>query len=701
MRKPFSFMAVFTIFTVIISMLFTMPKTAVLAAGTTYYIDTAGDNSSNGTSPETPWADFTNINSRILSTGDRILLKRGCTFKAKKSVFYWCLISGSGVTVDAYGTGANPILDGNGFEGCAFYFQNQDNLTFQNLSFYNMSILAQTLYTTYNHSGLTFRNIYMNNSEISLKNTAPDKSGGTLLKDVVFDGVKSENTIGLYYGGIVLYTMLSGDSLPSTSAASMKNIFIHNVDLSSNHLGLMAIANCEDVTLSGVKLYNSSVDYAATGTTAVFVYKTKNIRFINCMITDTANTGSNDQCGIDNEYANDASIFRGCYISGNAGPGIEYLSLAERPGDFSINHVVNNCTFVNNGKAGTWMRGSLYRLDCSGKHPEFNGVASDNIFAEIISPGNTNAGFTYQAVDGNFEKWKFSNNSIISNADYVNNSGKDYIGAYGKSKWKYQSYNGSAWSDMPFSKSLNKYGSSKNNIDRFEILPENNSAHWTARVFTVPYSGGVQISGWAHMPYGDSGGNGVIVRISRNGKTIFDKTISGTDKDGLPTNLNNILIDKGDIIRFEVNCGSSNNNNFDQLSWIPTVAYRFTDDSPSTTSSSSSLSSVNSVNPSNPGTSKEGSSQNTESTSISDVSGVSSSGSEVASKWISEVSGNISQGDGISDSQSDLTGSIGSDTSETGGTNKNNTIVIIFAIIAVLLIASVGGIFLFKNKSRS
>ncbi len=47
-------------------------------AGTTYYVDTAGDNHDSGTSATQAWADFTNINARTFQPGDSILLKRGC-----------------------------------------------------------------------------------------------------------------------------------------------------------------------------------------------------------------------------------------------------------------------------------------------------------------------------------------------------------------------------------------------------------------------------------------------------------------------------------------------------------------------------------------------------------------------------------------------------------------------------------------------
>ncbi|MHB1484855.1 MAG: LamG domain-containing protein [Saccharofermentanales bacterium] len=567
-------LSLITLITMTISMLTILPQNTTFAIGTTYYIDTAGNNSNNGTSTSTPWADFTNINSMNLSTGDQILLKRGCTWTATQSYWYFCAINGSSVTVDAYGTGASPKLDGNGFGGCGFYFLNRDNLKFQNITFANMTVLVQDTYTTFGHTGLTFKNIHLSNSSLAIVNHVDD-TGETVLSDVNIDGLVSDDATGQYYGAVNINTILTTDTgMPSAPENSVSDIMINNIFMDGGRNVVLSLTSCQNAKISNVRINNCATDYLPQGTTSVFLWITKNLQFYNCIVTDTPNSFSNDQCAIDNEFHIDGNIYKGCFFAGNGGAGLEYLALADRPGDFSTGNVANNCTFADNGTAGTLQRGSIYRLDCSGVSPSFSGTASNNLFCENVSPGNGNDGLTQTHIDGNFTNWTFSNNKKIASADYIFNTGNKFSGTQGSSNWNYQTYNGSTWSNMSYDSSLGIYGSSSNSIGRFDMLPDATSSHWTARAFTAPAAGIVQIGGWAYMPYNNNGGDGAQVRITKNGSVIWgSSSISGTDAVGLAANVNDISVNEGDIIRFEVNCGNSSNNSYDQVSWIPTVAY--------------------------------------------------------------------------------------------------------------------------------
>ncbi|MHB1484838.1 MAG: carbohydrate binding domain-containing protein [Saccharofermentanales bacterium] len=537
-----------------------IPNVPVLAVGTNYYIDTAGSNGNNGTSSSTPWADFTNVNSMNLNSGDQILLKRGCTWTATQSYWYFCAINGSGVTVDAYGTGANPALNGNGYDGCGFYYLNRDNLAFQNISFYNMSALVANTYTTYNHTGLTFKNIYLNNAKIGIGNVAPDTSGGNLISDIIIDGVKSENATGQYYGCVNIDTHISGDNYPMAADTSVQDVFIHNIDIDSSRGCAMGLANCSYIDLVNVKINNCPTDYAALGTTAIFLWKTKNMRFINCSLTNTPDSESVDQCAVDNEAFIDATSFLGCYIAGNAGAGVEYLNF-DFEGDYNRNHVVDSCTFQNNALAGSpTQKSSLLAM---GQPDTFTGTASNNIYRE-------STGF----LTGNYNGWTISNNTSVASENGLSNSQQSFSGSQGYDNWSYQSYNGTSWSNLSYDSTNGYYGTSSNFISRFETLPDATSSHMTARTYTAPYSGIINIRGWAYLPYNNQGGDGVRVKITKNGTTQWGtQTISGTNMTGYSTNVNDLAVNAGDIIRFETDCGSSNNNSYDYTSWIPTIAY--------------------------------------------------------------------------------------------------------------------------------
>lgn len=85
-----------------------------LLVGTSYYVDNVGGNDANdGTSPATAWKNISKVNTFVFSPGDKLLFKRGGswtnTLRPKGEG-----ISGSPIEIDAYGTGAKPIINGGG-----------------------------------------------------------------------------------------------------------------------------------------------------------------------------------------------------------------------------------------------------------------------------------------------------------------------------------------------------------------------------------------------------------------------------------------------------------------------------------------------------------------------------------------------------------------------------------------------------------
>lgn len=78
-----------------------------------YYIDPTGNDSNSGTSAATAWQSLSKVNGTIFQPGDNVLFKRGGTWVGTLSP------QGSGnstsqITLGAYGTGAKPLINGNG-----------------------------------------------------------------------------------------------------------------------------------------------------------------------------------------------------------------------------------------------------------------------------------------------------------------------------------------------------------------------------------------------------------------------------------------------------------------------------------------------------------------------------------------------------------------------------------------------------------
>ncbi len=88
---------------------------AVSAAATTYHVDcSAGNDSASGTATSTAWRSLSRANNASLYPGDRLLLKRGCTWTGPLKA-RWQGTSSSPVTISAYGSGELPKIQ-NGHE---------------------------------------------------------------------------------------------------------------------------------------------------------------------------------------------------------------------------------------------------------------------------------------------------------------------------------------------------------------------------------------------------------------------------------------------------------------------------------------------------------------------------------------------------------------------------------------------------------
>ena len=87
---------------------------AFSAVADTYYLDSvAGNDAATGLSERDAWKTLGRASGVAYAAGDRLLLKRGCVFAGTLAL----RASGSAaapVLVDAYGTGALPVLDGKG-----------------------------------------------------------------------------------------------------------------------------------------------------------------------------------------------------------------------------------------------------------------------------------------------------------------------------------------------------------------------------------------------------------------------------------------------------------------------------------------------------------------------------------------------------------------------------------------------------------
>jgi hypothetical protein len=87
---------------------------ALPLSATTYYVDNCvivGNDSNNGTSPSTPWLTIAHVNAQSFNPGDSILFQSTCTWREQLTINS-SGSSGNPITFGAYGTGAQPIING-------------------------------------------------------------------------------------------------------------------------------------------------------------------------------------------------------------------------------------------------------------------------------------------------------------------------------------------------------------------------------------------------------------------------------------------------------------------------------------------------------------------------------------------------------------------------------------------------------------
>lgn len=562
----------------------------------TFYISNSGCSDANvGTSSSAPWCTFNNVNSSTFAAGSEILLARGSTW------YQAFTPSGSGtssswISVDAYGSGALPIIRGNNnASDRTIVMYNPDYWSFSNLelSYAGEGIVVD--YTTLGHQGLSFKNIYAhdintifhgapqqtdfpnayNSSAITIgTDTATPTSGQWAIKGITIDGLNATNTQGIYVdNGGGLQTVGAYSQYPPNTVQNLvlKNSWLHYMPAPG-----IALSSTENSYVHSNHIDCSGHVAEAQGTTCYFAWRDTNIVTANNVIANMPDTGSNDESGIDLEDFLDQMAERGNFFYNTAGAAIEMLQLGLNGTGYSTNNIISSNTFINNGVGTGWGNIYLWEAGCCGTP---SGTISDNL--------------TNGVENGNFSLFSQSNNVSVTSTN-TNNSAWNFAGTQGANQWSYQYYNGLSWTNFSTYDSTNKRWSLNNAfVAEMGMNPDSNGASAISRTWTAPVAGTIQIRGQVFKS-DTSGGDGVAVDVSKNGTVIWPSaggtyTIGATDQNGLTSTVNSVTVAAGDQIRFEVSDGSANNSTADTTSWMPSIAYTSTSSPPPGTSFVSSV----------------------------------------------------------------------------------------------------------------
>ncbi|MCD9022541.1 discoidin domain-containing protein [Cohnella silvisoli] len=563
------------------------------AAGTTYYINNvSGSNADNGMSELTAWADFTNVNNLTLQPGDRVLLVRGGVWNQELR------ISGAGTSADwieigAYGTGDRPRIAGNAnTTDRAVRLNNTDYVRISQLEISHVPVGIVAYYTSNGHRGLRIEDCYFHDiygfkgsqpiqdhtdipglyhsASIFISGDVPVTTNEYAIQDITIENCefdKAGNAVdvaGFNYDPQGQQGFLSTEL--GTHAA--RNIVLKNLDV-RNALAFFNLGNVEDV-----KIVSSGFDFSGydlTNGCGGFFWSVKNVEMTNNTVTNQNYKISGgaffvDNSGIDFEAYNDSIKVRGSYIADHNGPGIEVLAIATTPGNHQTNHVISGNVFANNGKAdntryvsGVWLD-NHYQVDLTG-------AIDDNLFAEptglIASSGAGDDDFTY------------SGNLFYADRSDIYHAANDFGIVQGHRDWKYEYLDSGTYYSLNYDSANKRWGNLEGNVSRFDMNTNSDSDIWLSRTWEAPESAVISVRGRA-LKNDISGGDGVRVRITKNGSVIWpvsgpSQAIAYNDNSGIDTFLDSISVNEGDLIRFEVNNGGNGDKTGDRISWTPAI----------------------------------------------------------------------------------------------------------------------------------
>jgi hypothetical protein len=580
------------------------------ASNSTFYVNNqtgSGCSDAGAATLAQPWCTFTPVNSHgAFAPGDQILLARGATWDQQLN------LSGSGtstngISVSAYGSGANPaIVRNDSVDDRGIKLVDGNYWSFSHLEVAHAASGILAYYDTTGHNGLSFTDIYVHDikglifftngsSSTQVPSAIADNvrnSSGIQItgkyttfssSDYFLKGVRMDEISGDHNLNTVGIDMLGpGDQVQSNVGGSggaganmVQDVVIDHLASHDDNWGCDEALRLFTVTHAVVMnsaLNNETPCANSGGTTAVILGHLEDVSIVNSLFTNLVDTGSNDENALDFEIFNNNVRARDSLFANTPGSAMSFLRLGGRPGDYSTNNESSSNVMINNGAAKGF--GPVLVLNMVSASSPITGTIRDNI--------NVNKNFLFDQGNG-FAGFSTINNQTLSNGSgNVSFAAADFSGTQGVNGWSYQSFNGSTYSDLVYNSAAKKWtppGQSVPEITQFDQHPDSSTADWVARAWTAPSTGTVSLRGRILKSDNAGGGNGILARITKNGSQIWPATgtqtvAAGDEYTGVGYALDNVAVTAGDVIRFETN--ENGESSFDKASWTPSVSYTST-----------------------------------------------------------------------------------------------------------------------------
>ena len=315
------------------------------AAGN-YYVDCSAASNGNGTQAS-PWNTLTTVNATTFAAGDQILFKRGSTCTGQ----LWPKgsgVSGSPITVSAYGSGARPVIDGNNAVAPVVTIKDQNYWTIDSLEIKNSTGLGLYVDGTTGADlyGFTLTNLYVHNGgmvdgqHLILVGNYQQHS----VHDVLIDSVEAS------YGwrGIEIGGKCCNDPVNRNTNVTIRNSNVHHVQSDG-----ILLAGTRD----GVAEYNVVYETGLMTTlqnhtpNGLWTWDCKNcdVRFNEVY---TSHSPSWDGGAFDIDYFNDDNIVQYNYAHDNDAYCVAVFG--GDSGDVTVNSIVRYNICSNNVRDGSY-----------------------------------------------------------------------------------------------------------------------------------------------------------------------------------------------------------------------------------------------------------------------------------------------------------------------------------------------------------
>ena len=595
--------------------------TPARADGTAFYINNQASSNCSDDGPHTaaqPWCTFGPANRiKTFAPGDEILLARGSSWNQELS------LTGRGtasepITLAAYGKGPKPkILRNQEVSDICVLLTDANFWKISDLEVGRASVGILLHYTQLFNNGIAISNIDVHDNKgiwaghstgyptsrrvrdpfaVSLNinlssgilfNVASYlkyTSSQYVLKDVSVTDVRGANNLDSVAFDAETDTIDRGDGHNAFQNVVLNGLILSGDDGNASKEYADAGLGCSDslrllgmtnVTVMNSVLLNEAACHTATGTAAVILGRVSQVNFVNNVIFGVPATDSPDEAGIDLEWSEDHVAVQGNFFAANAGPAVEILNIHNH--DHSSDIALEGNTFAQNA------------------HSHQAGAASvweDNKGRGCASPAGKIRNNLYFEEHGKFLEGKsiaaISDENNILTDTAANYAAVQFSATQGKNQWRYMYETPeSTWKEMSYYSASDNNGAWKVGEGQFVSAFNMALAKCTgpcngggvARVWVVPHAGTVSIRGHVLKSNGQ-GGEGMTAAVNlvsgRNVKQIWPsqgagQMIASDDQVGYATDVDDVQVSAGDVLRFEVRVDGATPNQ--SVSWTPSVGY--------------------------------------------------------------------------------------------------------------------------------